>query len=371
MKFDDILNEDLSPKWEVIWEIPEFKACIDVPQNTDWHKEKVHEHIKNVTDVMWEFVCGNQPLDPRHDKKALMLSAICHDLGKATNTKWDEKEQQWKCSFHGKAGDRITRKLFWEEPDIELREKVCWMVRYHMDFHYITDAGMVNNNKLTNLLTGRANIGEMGLLYYCDCMGSVNDKQSEADVLKVLDKVSKTTFPRFNDKEMMNFFYYGERRDLEAKTKPIIYVMCGIPGSGKSTFFDNYLKDNAVPVSRDIIREQLGMTKDNIKFKGNKQQEEEVTRVFNREVGRLLKEGKNIVLDNMNTRKKYRDEYHKKWMKYNPGWVYICCEAPTFEESVNRRDGQIPREEMEKIFDNYDYPEPHEYDKVIYHRSND
>lgn len=33
-----------------------------------------------------------------------------------------------------------------------------------------------------------------------------------------------------------------------------IYLLCGIPGSGKSTWAKNHLDDNSIWISRDLIR---------------------------------------------------------------------------------------------------------------------
>lgn len=40
--------------------------------------------------------------------------------------------------------------------------------------------------------------------------------------------------------------------------KQKVYIMCGIPGSGKSTWISNNLDENIKIISRDIIRYKLG-----------------------------------------------------------------------------------------------------------------
>ena len=46
--------------------------------------------------------------------------------------------------------------------------------------------------------------------------------------------------------------------------KKILYIMCGISGSGKSTFVKNNLKENEVWISRDKIR--FSLVKENEKY---------------------------------------------------------------------------------------------------------
>ena len=39
--------------------------------------------------------------------------------------------------------------------------------------------------------------------------------------------------------------------------EPILYISCGVPGSGKSTFLKNHTKPNEAIISRDEIRFNL------------------------------------------------------------------------------------------------------------------
>ena len=55
--------------------------------------------------------------------------------------------------------------------------------------------------------------------------------------------------------------YKGLLNEDEIDRRLVVYVMCGIPGSGKSTWCKQNYPDLPV-VSRDIIRAELGYTKD-------------------------------------------------------------------------------------------------------------
>ena len=79
-----------------------------------------------------------------------------------------------------------------------------------------------------------------------------------------------------------------------------VYILCGMPGAGKSTFCKNHLP-NCKVVSRDIIRVELGYTSstDN-KSVGTKYQEQQVTIRENELIKEYLEAGYDIVLDNMN-----------------------------------------------------------------------
>ena len=79
-----------------------------------------------------------------------------------------------------------------------------------------------------------------------------------------------------------------------------VYVLCGMPGAGKSTFCKNHLP-NCKVVSRDIIRFELGYTSSiDEKCVGTKYQEQQVTIRENELIKEYLEAGYDIVLDNMN-----------------------------------------------------------------------
>ena len=79
-----------------------------------------------------------------------------------------------------------------------------------------------------------------------------------------------------------------------------VYVLCGMPGAGKSTFCKNHFPTCKV-VSRDIIRFELGYTSSvDDKYVGTKYQEQQVTIRENELIKEYLEAGYDIVLDNMN-----------------------------------------------------------------------
>ena len=58
-----------------------------------------------------------------------------------------------------------------------------------------------------------------------------------------------------------------------------VWIMCGLPGAGKSTWIKNNLSKNIQVVNQDSIRIELGIMKnDNDKKLGDKIEEKEVTK---------------------------------------------------------------------------------------------
>ena len=57
------------------------------------------------------------------------------------------------------------------------------------------------------------------------------------------------------------------------------WIMLGVAGSGKSTWIKENLGNGILVISKDQIREELGIINSTRKAIGNREQEEEVTRI--------------------------------------------------------------------------------------------
>lgn len=75
---------------------------------------------------------------------------------------------------------------------------------------------------------------------------------------------------------------------------PILYVLCGIPGSGKTHWANNFLKTHPKVqyVSRDVIRFRLLETNDDYFAK-----EKKVFDIFSTQITTLLHSGQDVIAD--------------------------------------------------------------------------
>lgn len=136
-----------------------------------------------------------------------------------------------------------------------------------------------------------------------------------------------------------------------------VYVLCGMPGAGKSTFCKNNLP-NCKVVSRDIIRFELGYTSsvDN-KSVGTKYQEQQVTIRENELIKEYLEDGYDIVLDNMNGGK-YLKQTVENIKSIAPNTKIIGYNIVTpLEKCIERRKDQISEEVMRNIYSRFHYIE--------------
>ena len=141
----------------------------------------------------------------------------------------------------------------------------------------------------------------------------------------------------------------------------------------KSTYVDEVLesvkKKNAVVLSRDVIRVELGFCKEGEKVVCSRKQEEEVNKEFKRQLFEAASDGKTIIINNTNLKKEYREEIARLLSNYLLNITYIYVEAEKFEDNVKRREGEIPEKVMEDIVKKFEWPDFYEYDNFYYVRT--
>ena len=384
MKFKELFNEDWSVNWAKIDGLPSFEVLKQTPQSYKYHKEgNVLNHTHLVTQEMEKI------LSEKSDFKkggmiwlVLMSAAICHDLGKAETTFWSEEKNDWSCKNHGAVGERITRNLFSDE-EFLLRERVCYMVRQHMVLHHILDDEEKFPTKLKKLSHGLVCVKYMLWLNEADSRGSINEVEDDTDLSEKLSKIERKTddygclwkpYAMVEKGHLIReFFSIGE--PLNKTQNFVVYMMCGFPGCGKSTYIKERLSDKTV-ISRDIIRQELGINgatiKNDKKTVGTKEQEDKVSEIFNAKVIECCEQKKSFVIDNTNLKFQYRKKYLDMVMKYNPLIKVIYVEAPDFlNDCMKRRDGEIEKKVYDRMKESFDFPQLYECDELVLVKQDD
>lgn len=111
-----------------------------------------------------------------------------------------------------------------------------------------------------------------------------------------------------------------------------LFLMCGVPGSGKSTFIKNHVKlDTSVIVSRDKIRFTI-VQPDEPYFS----HENEVLDIFWKEINKALAENKNVFVDQTSLNPKARKTLLKNVKGYDH--VNIIWIDETLETCLKRNE---------------------------------
>lgn len=139
-----------------------------------------------------------------------------------------------------------------------------------------------------------------------------------------------------------------ERYILEG-SRFVVFVMCGIPGSGKSTWAKENHPDLPI-VSRDILRAKLGFTKDSDeKAVLTAGQEKQVTTEEYFQIAKYAKKRQSFIVDDTNVVPKYRKELLSTLRNYNAKIIGVNIDTPV-EVCISRRKGQIPEDVIRRIY---------------------
>ena len=357
-----MLNSDLSVNWKNVRKCKAFYDLETTKHSKRWHKEgNPLKHTQLVCKYMYDFINDNLDGLSWRDKKILMLAALFHDIGKSTTTYFNEKENDWCCRSHGAEGEKITRNLIFDEKDIWLREEVCWLVRWHMEFHHFVDKS--NEKKfstLTALSNGNSSIEKLLWLNVADSYGSINDENTKESILDKIDVVK--------DMATMHGCY---KKPYQSHKKPkstfSMYIMIGVPGSGKDTYIQKFLP-NVETICRDDIREEITDGKvlgrklmlDNVR-------EGVVTDIVNSRIKKCCEEKKSFVINQTNMKKKYREQLKETALKYGtPSIVYVYIEPPSIETCKERRGHGKWDSIIDNMWKNFEFPDRSECDELVF-----
>lgn len=89
-----------------------------------------------------------------------------------------------------------------------------------------------------------------------------------------------------------------------------------------------------------------------------------VSEVFNKRFIKALDDGKDVVLNNINLKKRYRDDFKRLAGNRLIDWRYVYVEAPTIEDNIKRRPTFDPQQ-LRNMTEVLEWPQPDEYDRLL------
>lgn len=359
--------------WEYIMSIPEFAALENCEQSPKWHGEgNALEHTKKCLE--WAYSYSFPWFFGLDNKRLLIMCVLFHDIGKGVTTFF--KKGSWHAYGHEVSGEHMARRLLWDEP-ISARETVCYCVRYHME-----PLNIIGKNNQKFCAIGKMALDcslfntDTALIFtkYADIHGSVPSDRNVtkknlnemSQFARLLDSLGGVFGVRPEANGMINrrVLYDVKPVEVDKAAAQYVTVMVGLPGAGKDTLIDKGAGPWTQVVCRDDIREELGYVEPGQKAVLSKEKEEEVTKIFNERLCEYLDKGYNVVVNNVNLKRAYRDNLKTVVGNRPVIWKCVYVEAPSLSANVKRREGQIPAERFEEMVEKFDFPRYDEFDII-------
>lgn len=156
---------------------------------------------------------------------------------------------------------------------------------------------------------------------------------------------------------------------MELKSKGILYISCGVPGSGKSTFLNEFKGTEEVIVSRDKIR--FTLLKPGEDYFSH---EKETYTIFMNDITKNIREGRNVYADatHLNEKSRYLllHQLHNKGCRpaeinaiYFDVPLEICLER---NEARLGTPAYVPRGQLRRMYQQFVPPQKYEGFKNIW-----
>ena len=364
--------------WDGIMETPVgsfLEKMKETEQNPVWHGEgNVFNHTRLVCRQLTSFAeYRNLPED---DRRIMFLSALLHDIGKIPTTRMEDGA--WTSPNHSQVGAQMARELLWREfglsgsdEAIDIRESICFLVRYHM-----IPVRILDEKKPEARLFKIASAGELAkaftmrklcLLSRADVTGRyANDlKESEEKVEMCVSLAAECDcldHPRvFASDYTRRAYFMGKSvlpdQALYDNTWGEVIVMCGLPGTGKDTWIRKNYPDYPT-VSLDDIRRKMGVK--------HTDDQGRIVQAANEQAREYLRKKQPFIWNATNLTRMTRDRIVRLIEGYYASVriVYLETELDEQFKRNESREAVVPVNAVFRMLSNLSLPEAYEAAKV-------
>ena len=344
----------------------------DTIQDKVWHAEgDVHVHTNMVLKELYSIFDKQEFKPTNSQRRVLILSALLHDIAKPLTTKVGE-DGRVRAKNHEEIGKNylIYRLLKLNLPIDEYLD-ILNLVGYHQKpkLLVIKDLPIHEYLKLNSII----NYELIYWLEVADMRGRVCEDLDEQ--LLWLDEFKnithnelnntcrfETTLPSNSYVNLVGNYlintgevYSLEEASLKLYEKAIKYstvtILCGVSGSGKSTYIDKYLS-NSVVISLDNLRSIIG------KNSTDQSNNSEVLQVAHNMLKEALRSKKDVVWDATSLRKEFREKVITIAHNYGALTKIVVVLSP-LKSILNRNASRfdfVPALALERQIDMFQFP---------------
>lgn len=273
-----------APDWRIDWNAVSASPLGGILRKMDGIRQNPAWHGEGDAQIHTQRVCEVLTADPTfrkmdvQDRAELFTAALLHDIGKITKTRLENGV--WVSPGHAAAGSRAARKFLWQTLDLagteetrRFRETVCSLVQFHsIPFHFLSrpePERLLPSLAAEGCVIRNFSLRKLATLVRADILG-----REAGDVNRLLDELALFVSaaeeyacldgpPAFADSFSRFAWLAGRTGFPEQKlyndTWGKVYLMCGLPGTGKDTWIRR-THPELPTVSLDAIRTELGVS---------------------------------------------------------------------------------------------------------------
>lgn len=309
-------------------------------------------------------------------KRILFASAVLHDVEKRSTTEHVFEDGRMKVTSkgHAKKGEGTSRAILYRDipTPFVMREMICKLVRHHA----LPVKLFVRNDPTREVLNAslHCDMHMLAVLARADMRGRISKENDIPDLLYEIDMFSEycrehhcygrnPSFPS----DVTRFQYFNKEgvwpeQEMFDDTTCNVYIMCGIPGSGK----DHYIKQHLAHlpmVSMDNIRREYKLDRNNKHDKGR------VIQMAKDQAKRLLAAHTDFVWNATNITKSNRDNLISLMLPYKPKVHIVYVEKPYQRLLKDNLDREFPvrQSAIEDYINKLQVPDLTEAHTVTYH----